>query len=624
VPTIAAERPDPPRPDRRRDHWISLDGAWSFAFDDAEVGLARGWAERPDAFDRTIVVPFVPQCAASGIGDAGRHEVLWYGRRFENPGGPGERLLLHFGAVDHEATVWLNGVEVGAHRGGYTPFGFDVTDRCVPGENVLVLRAADRFRPDQIRGKQAPTFPYLISYTAASGLWQPVWLEVTGGAYIADLDLGSDPATGRIQVAAAIAGAAPAAALEVRVRQEGRALAEGAGSPAAPVTVEVPRPSLWSPGAPTLYDVELVLRAPGGEVLDRLRTYTGFRSVEIREGRWLLNGEPLRQRLLLDQGYWPETNLTPPSDAAIRDDLAYVKAAGFNGVRKHQKIEDPRWLAWADRLGVLVWAEMPSPFPLADIEGRLEADFRREWSACLRRDRAHPAVVCWVPFNESWGVLGLHGDARRRRLVADVVAETRRLDPTRPVCDNSGWAHVDTDVIDGHDYSQDPDRLRATWAGIASRGYRIPAAAPDPETVRAMVENLDLATLAAHLGVADLAEALPFLQPDLRLFADGCEPGGGAVVVSEMGGVGLTLPGDASPPGAFVYHRAGSAEELLDRFRALVAALESAEGVQGWCWTQLADVEQEINGLLTADRRPKLEAARLAAFFAALDAGRSA
>jgi beta-galactosidase/beta-glucuronidase len=358
MPTIAADRPDHPRPDRRRRGWASLNGPWAFGFDDADVGLARGWSDRPDAFDRTIVVPFVPQCAASGVGDVGRHEILWYRRVFENPAGPGERLLLHFGAVDHEATVWVNGVEVGRHRGGYTPFRFDVTEFCVPGENALVLRAVDRFRPDQVRGKQAPTFPYLISYTAASGIWQSVWLEVTGPSYLGDLDLRSDAATGRLAVTTAVCGEASGAMLELRVSREGRAVAAAAGPAGALVTLDVPDASLWSPAAPTLYDVELVLRAPDGEALDHLHGYTGFRSIEIRDGRWLLNGEPVVQRLLLDQGYWPDSNLTPPSDAAIRADLEYVKAAGFTGVRKHQKIEDPRWLWWADRLGVLVWAEM--------------------------------------------------------------------------------------------------------------------------------------------------------------------------------------------------------------------------------------------------------------------------
>jgi beta-galactosidase/beta-glucuronidase len=299
MPTIAADCRDHPRPDRRRSGWMSLNGPWAFGFDDADVGLARGWSERSDAFDRSIVVPFVPQCAASGVGDAGRHEILWYRRVFENPAGPGERLLLHFGAVDHEATVWVNGVEVGRHRGGYTPFSFDVTDRCVPGENALVVRAVDRFRPDQVRGKQAPTFPYLISYTAASGIWQSVWLEVTGPSSIGDLEVQSDAASGRLGVVATVRGEASDAMLEVRVSREGRAVAAAAGQAGALVTLDVPEPSLWSPAAPTLYDVELVLRAPDGEGLDHLHTYTGFRSVEIRDGRWLLNGEPVFQRLLL-------------------------------------------------------------------------------------------------------------------------------------------------------------------------------------------------------------------------------------------------------------------------------------------------------------------------------------
>jgi len=267
---------------------------------------------------------------------------------------------------------------------------------------------------------------------------------------------------------------------------------------------------------------------------------------------------------------------------------------------------------------------MPSPFPLADLGGELARDFLDEWREVVARDGAHACIVCWVPFNESWGVLGVARDPDRQAFVRDVVAWTRRADPTRPVCDNSGWAHVDTDVVDGHDYTQDPGRLRATWEAAAAGGFERPAQPVDPEVARAIAEAVDLPKLCAHLGIDDLHDGLRFLRQDEALVAQDCVVRDDAVVLlSEMGGVGLVLPGEHTPPDAFVYNSVPDSAALLERFEALVTAIESVRGVEGWCWTQLADTGQEINGLLTAGRRAKLSADAVAAVLRRCAAGRA-
>ncbi len=587
-----------PRPDRRRDRWMTLNGTWELGFDEP-------------TFDREIVVPFALQAPASGIGTSDVHETLWYRRRFTPPPiAPGERLLVHLGAVDFEATVWVDGAEVGTHRGGHTSFSCDVTDALTPGadDHELVVRAVDEYRPDQLRGKQTATFPYLVHYTPTSGIWQPVWLEVTGTAWIDELCVVAD-ADGSLTVTAEVRGDG-AAALRLTVDVDGSPVVlEGAESVDGRVSGVRP----WSPSDPALYGLRAELLDDAGAVLDIVHGHVGFRTVAVDGDRWLLNGAPLFQRLVLDQGMWPESLLTPPSEEAILADLHFLRDAGFDGVRKHQKIEDPRFLWHADRLGVLVWEELPSPFGLARVEGRLADDLSAEWAEAIRRDRSHPCVVAWVPFNESWGIQGVHSRPEHQATVRRVVAETRALDPTRPVVDNSGWGHVDTDVVDVHDYDQEPDSLARRWTDIEARGWERGGIDLEAES-----SGFDLARWLAFVQVADGSRVDPQLLaemlPDPRVWADGCTPPvgtAGPLVLSEIGGVGLDVDGVAAE--RFDYAGAADGDDLLQRFAALVRAVESVPEVRGWCWTQLADVEQEINGLLTADRRPKVDPARLRA-----------
>ncbi len=603
-----------PRPDHRRERWASLEGPWDFSFDEP-------------TFDRTIEVPFAPQSDRSGIGTDAPHEVLWYRRSFRPPArSDGERVLVHFGAVDFAATVQVDGTEVGQHRGGHTSFVFDVTDALAGDrdDHELVVQAVDEYRADQLRGKQTATFPHLVHYTATSGIWQPVWVEIAGASWIRSSRLIAE-ADGTIVIDLDVTGPTPALVRATIGDGELVLEADGAGRLAGHLADVRP----WAPGEPNLYPLCLEVLDASGTPVDTVWSHVGFRTVTTEAGRWLCNGEPLRQRLLLDQGYWPDTLLTPPSEEALVADLAFVRDAGFDGVRKHQKIEDPRFLWHADRMGLLVWAELPSPFGLARIEGDLERDATAEWTEAIERDRNHPSVIAWVPFNESWGLPDLHDEPARVEVVRRMVAHTRALDPSRPVVDNSGWGHVDTDVVDVHDYDQDPESLRARWADIEAHGWQrspvLGGVADDPDF------DLD-AALARWRAFLDPDEAdlvddhwLNLAVGDTRVWVAGCEPAPGSagpLVISEFGGVGLALD---DPDGeVFEYATARDADDLLARFEALCAAVESIPEVVGWCWTELADVQQEINGLLTADRRAKIDPARIWAVLDGLPWSRSA
>lgn len=608
-------RPEHPRPDRRRSRWVSLNGDWDVALVERASDDAATADTASVAFTGSLVVPFAVQAAASGIGTVDPVEVVWYRRRFvPPPRRDGERVLLHVGAVDFEATVWVDGTEVGRHRGGHTPFSFDVTDALDRGgdgdEHELVVRAVDELRADQLRGKQTASFPFMIHYTPTSGIWQPVWVEVTGPVWIDELWVQAE-SDGAVRAEATCRGSGPSVTLRLTLAVDGRDVVLD-GAPAGLVgQVDGVRP--WSPGDPALYDLRADLLAPDGSVLDTVTGHVGFRTVAIEGDEWLLNGVPLRQRLLLDQGYWPESLLTPPSEEAIVADLRFVVAMGANGVRKHQKIEDPRFLWHADRLGVLVWEELPSPFGMAKLTGRLLDDALAEWSEAIRRDRSHPCIVAWVPVNESWGVQGVHHRPEHQATVRRLVAATRALDPSRPVVDNSGWGHVDTDVVDVHDYDQDPQRLRARWDGIEARGWDRGLLAVEDE-----VADFDLArwlefALVDDPGAVDPRELVEML-PNVAIWADGCTPApgeAGPLVLSEFGGVGLAPAGAVAD--RFDYTGAVDGDDLLARFRAQVVAVESVPELRGWCWTQLADTEQEVNGLLGADRAPKVDPARLRA-----------
>lgn len=404
-------RTEYPRPQMVRKAWVNLNGSWEFDFDDENRGLIEHWYRQDREFHQTIVVPFPYQSTLSGHGTNDIHEVVWYRRSFETArGGREDRTLLHFGAVDYLAHVWINGELATIHEGGHASFTVDITHLLRDGGNQIVVRCEDlTAQLDQPRGKQYwKRESESIFYTRTTGIWQTVWLESVGPLSIARLKLTPDVHTGSIQVECEMAGATAeqAANLEVSISLRGDVVAQDTSLVAGSqfrrgIALDLARYQetdvLWSPEHPNLFDVVLSVRDAEGTVRDQVNSYFGLRSIEVQGGKVLLNNRPYFMKLVLDQGYFPDGILTAPSDDAIRRDVELTKQLGFNGVRKHQKVEDPRYLYWCDRLGLLVWGEMANCFAFSD---QAVARMGREWPEIVERDYNHPCIVAWVPINE--------------------------------------------------------------------------------------------------------------------------------------------------------------------------------------------------------------------------------
>jgi beta-galactosidase/beta-glucuronidase len=488
--------------------------------------------------------------------------------------------------VDYRATVWVNGTQVAFHEGGHTPFSTGVT-HSLAGEardNIIVVRAEDPSRDVTIpRGKQYwKEKSEGIFYTRTTGIWQTVWLEPVNRRRIDTLRMTPDVDSVSVELEVSLRGIEPGMSLRATVEFDGDQVLEdtiSVGSslvernlpllrrgeaPDTPHLADWPGPALWSPEHPNLYDLRLELLDPDSEVLDRVESYFGMRKIEAKDGKVLLNDRPLYQRLVLDQGYFPEGILTAPTDEDLRRDIELAKEMGFNGARKHQKVEDPRWLFWADTLGFLVWGEMANAYQYSPgYVRRITA----AWQEAVMRDYNHPCIVAWVPMNESWGVPNLASDRSQTEHLLALYHLTRSLDPTRPVVSNDGWEHAITDLCNIHDYS-DAEALAASYT--------------TPESAVA---------------------AEPANRP---VYVPGYAYRGEPILITEFGGIAHS--GDEEGWG---YTTVAGADEFLERYEALIAVLLSCEPVQGFCYTQLTDVEQEVNGLLTYDRTPKADLTRI-------------
>ena len=576
-----------PRPQLRRAQWRDLGGPWRFAFDDAGVGMLEQWQDRDDVYDRVIQVPFPFESTASGIGETGFHPVLWYRLEMTVEVDVDHRLLLHFGAVDYRAHVWVNGRSVAYHEGGHTPFTADITPALNSvGPQVIVVRAQDSPTDlRQPRGKQdwQPT-PHAIWYDRTSGIWQPVWLEEVPATRIFSLRWTPDVDARSLNLVVRLRSGLPSDGplrLRVVLRKGGQAIADdsylvNSGELQRRFTLVENDMSLghsdllWSPDQPNLIDATITL-LDGQRVVDEVESYTALRSFTASAERLLLNGRPYFLRLVLAQNFWPQSHLAAPDADALRREVQLIKDLGFNGVRLHQKVEDPRFLAWCDRLGLLVWAEMPAAYEFSNQTiGRLT----HEWLEVLERDASHPCIIAWVPFNESWGVPALERSPSQENLVRALYHLTKAIDPDRLVIGNDGWEQPVTDVVTVHDYTARGDILRLRYGSITA-----------------------------------VDDTLLHIQPAYRsVLLPGAGRDGHPVVISEFGGVSLDL-GDA--PGWRGYGGVSTPEQLLDRLEDLVSALLGSPAIAGFCWTQLTDTQQERNGLATADREPKVRADRI-------------
>ena len=582
-----------PRPQLRRDGATSLDGAWQFAFDSE----ARWHTPTEVIWDRQILVPFAPETPCSGIEETGFFRACWYRRVLEPQVlADDERLMLRFGAVDELATVWINGELAGTHAGGYTPFAVDITRAARTGAPVeIVVRAEDD--PHDLakpRGKQDwKREPHSIWYPRTTGIWQSVWLERLPAVSIDALHWHPNIEQWQVGLEAHTSEHVGELSLEVTLWVETKTETRQLVRDTYVVlgrevrrTIQLPDPGiddarrelLWSPDSPTLIQARLRLLVDDGtggplRAVDEVESYVGLRSASVQGDQFLLNGRPLRLRLVLDQGYWPESGLTAPNVDALRRDVMLARAMGFNGVRKHQKVEDPRYLYWADRLGLVVWEELPSAYR---FNRQSVTRLMQTWTEVVERDLSHPCIITWVPFNESWGVPDLPLIPAQCEAVHALYRLTKALDPSRPVIGNDGWESDATDLIGIHDYDHDVDRLRVRYA--------------------------------------DQARADVFARewPGRRLLRlPGAVDSGQPWILSEFGGIASTDP--SARDQSWGYDRAESGDELRDRYERLLEVVRDLP-FAGFCYTQFADTYQEKNGLLRDDRTPKfpLEAISLA------------
>lgn len=552
-----------PRPDFARENWMSLNGEWDFS-----IGS--------DSFDRKITVPFACESELSGVGDAGFHPVVWYRRKFSVPKAMQDKqLLLHFGAVDYSCRVWVNGVAVKEHVGGQSSFEADITQAIRWTEdNSLVVKVQDDPKDlEQPRGKQFwEETPRSIFYTRTTGIWQSVWLEAVDAVHLESVRITPlfDEKAVKFEYTLCADGAA---ALETTVCFGGVSITDATVRPKGGkgfFTLSLDQPAAgawnfyedlaWSPENPRLFDVRFRVYQDG-RCTDEVASYFGMRKVSVENGVFLLNNRPYYQKLVLDQGYWPQSLMTAPTDEAFIKDIALIKEMGFNGLRMHQKAEDPRFYYHADRMGLLVWGEIGSAY----IYSREYAQrFYQEWTECVLRDYNHPCIVVWVPLNESWGIQEVGRDAMQQAHSMAAYHITKSLDDTRPVVDNDGWEHTCGDLLTVHDYESTAQVL--------------------------------------HSRYSEMEHILKYTPGGKSLYARGHVYAGQPVLVSEYGGICFTGKG----ADGWGYSSDSDPQEYARHIAELTAELLHSSLVQGYCYTQLCDIETEQNGLLTYDRIPKV------------------
>ena len=567
-------RDEHPNPQWERETWKNLNGPWEFEFDFGCSAVERRLWEK-ERFDREILVPFCPESRLSGIGYTDFISGVAYRRNFElSQEELSGRVLLHFGAVDYEASVYVNGTLVGSHKGGYTSFSFDITKHVAPGPNTLFVAVKDDVRSGlQPKGKQAHLYASSgCDYTRTTGIWQTVWLEFVPERHIQSAKYYPDPANGKVTVTGLVQGQGT---LQLTALWEDKPVGEAALSVEDgffTAQLDLSETHLWEPGKGGLYTLLLSF----GE--DRVKSYFGLRTAKFQGRKFLLNGKSLFQRFVLDQGFYPDGIYTAPTEEDLVKDIQLSFAAGFNGARLHEKVFEARFLYHCDRLGYLVWGEYPN-WGLDHAHPLSTETYLNQWSEAVERDFNHPAIIGWCPFNETWGY---REEREKNALLSSLYKLTKRLDPTRPCIDSSGNYRVLSEVYDIHDYDQDTQSFQARWDGLTDRiretGGVIPAedpffnSAPEGPSGRAPFFNQPYDN-----------------QP---------------IFISEYGGIRWP---DDTVEGWGYGNAPATPEEFFARYKGLTEALLNNPEIFGFCYTQLYDVEQEVNGLYTYGRAQKFD-----------------
>ncbi|MFC3747027.1 glycoside hydrolase family 2 protein [Paenibacillus sp. GCM10012306] len=565
-----------PRPQFVRSQWLDLNGEWDFSFDDDKVGVAERWMDHFPAALK-INVPFTYETKASGIGNEKFHPQIWYRRNLTlSPEAVGKRTILHFEGVDYKATCWVNGSFAGEHEGAYARFSFDITDLLGQnGENEIVLKVEDSHSCLQPRGKQRWAGRNHDSfYVQTTGIWKSVWLEHVHETHLDLVKMTPDIDRQMIRFDFRMHGTTNKKdlRLDTEITFKGETVRKlSLSADSAWLTVETSMmngingpwlQNLWSPGNPNLFDVEFVLYE-GEREIDRVGSYFGMRKISIKDGQILLNNIPLYQRLILDQGYWTESHLTPPSEEALIEDLETIAKMGYNGVRKHMKIEDARFLYWCDVKGMLVWSEMAAAYEYND---EAVERFTKEWLEVVQQQYNHPCIITWVPFNESWGIQNILHDVRQQKFTEGIYHLTKSFDPYRPVITNDGWEHTVSDILTLHDYVERGEDLYNTYK--------------DKDSIT---------------GSSGTYNEWKFA------FAQGYSYKGQPIIISEFGGIAFK-----GEKGWGYGNQVDSEEAFLERFGSITGAIRAIPFISGYCYTQITDVQDEVNGLLTEDRKPKV------------------
>ena len=566
-------RPEYPRPQFEREAWINLNGTWSFDFDFGESGKDRNYQNSQD-LGKQILVPYCPESKLSGVQHVDFINCMWYQRKISIPSDwNNKKIFLNFGAVDYMAEIYIDGNIIQRHYGGSSSFSVDVTRFVKAGqEHNLVIQVKDDLRSGlQTGGKQCTGY-YSggCSYTRVTGIWQTVWMEAVAENGLKSTVVRSDIDQKQLIITPEFYKESDYT-LEVVLKDGNKTIAKKSVlcTNNSVIVLPVKNMKLWSPESPFLYDIVYQVKDHDGNVIDEVKSYAGMRKVHIADGKFYLNNEPYFQRLVLDQGYYPDGIWTAPSDEALKNDIILGKNAGFNGARLHQKVFEERYYYWADKLGYITWGESASW--VMDVNNELAArNYLSEWSEIVTRDRNHPSLVTWTPLNETWG----SRDGVYTRFVRDIYNITKAIDPTRPVNDASGDDHVVTDIWSVHNYEQDGTKL-----------YEQLKFEEGKEPYR---NSRDKKYLAVYEG-----------QP---------------YMVDEFGGIGWMAPEDRKDSWGYG-GLPQTEEEFYARLEGQIKALKDSEHVTGFCYTQLTDVEQEKNGIYYYDRSPKLDMNRIKAIF---------